>query len=72
MIETRIESNLLKEPDGGGDLEEVIVERALATLVPCTLPLKDLLRVNPGVWTKMSQKLYFLELRVKAKPPRIP
>ena len=72
MIENGIESDLLKEPEGGGDLEELIAEQALATLVPCTLPLKDLLRVKPGVLTKMSRKLYFPELQVEAKPPRIP
>ena len=42
-IENGIESDLLKEPKNGGDLEEVITEKVLATLVPYTLPLKDLL-----------------------------
>ena len=72
MIENEVESNFLKEPENGGDIEEVIVERALSTLVPCTLPLKDLLRVKPGVWTQMSWKLYFPELLVKIKPPKSP
>ena len=72
MIENGIENDLLKDQEEGGYIEEVIAEQALATLVPCTLPLKDLLRVKPGVWTKMSWKLCFPELRVKAKPPRIP
>ena len=57
MIENGIENDFLKEQEEGGDIEEVIVEQALATLVPCTLPLRDLLRVKPGVWKKMAQKL---------------
>ena len=72
MIENGVKSNLLKELEDGGDLEEVIAEQALSTLVPCTLPLKDLFRVKPGVWTKMSRKLYFLELQVETKPQGIP
>ena len=47
MIENKIVNDLLKEPEEGGDIEEVIAEQALATLVPCTLPLKDLLGVKP-------------------------
>ena len=43
MIENGIENDLLKELEEGGDVEEAIIEQALATLVPCTLPLKDLL-----------------------------
>ena len=72
MIENRIKSDLLKEPKNEGDLEEAIAKQALSTLVPCTLPLKDLLRVKPGVWTRMSWKLCFPKLRVKAKPPKNP
>ena len=72
MIENEVKNNFLKEPGNGEDLEEVIAEQALSTLVPCTLPLKDLLRVKPGVWTRMSRKLYIPELRVEAKPPKNP
>ena len=72
MIENIIEKDLLKGLEDGGDMEKVIAEQALSTLVPCTFPLKDLLRVKLGVWTKMSQKLCFLELQVEAKPPGIP
>ena len=43
MIENGIENDLLKDPEDGGDIEEVIAKQALSTLVPCTLPLKDLL-----------------------------
>ena len=72
MIENEIENDLLKDPKEGGDIEKVIAEQAISTLVPCTLPLKDLLRVKPRVWTKMSRKLCFPELQVKVKPPGNP
>ena len=36
------------------DLEGVIANQALSSLVTCTLPLKDLLRVRPGIWRKMA------------------
>ena len=66
MLEKGAESNFLKGPENRGDLEEEIAEQALSTLVPCTLPLRDLLRVKPRVWTKISQKLYFPKLQVEA------
>ena len=72
MIGNKIENYLLKDPEDGGDIKEVIAEQALSTLVPCTLPLKDLLQVKLGLWTKMSRKLYFPKLQVEAKPPGIP
>ena len=43
MIENEVKNNFPKEQETGEDLEEVIAEQALSTLVPCTLPLKDLL-----------------------------
>ena len=39
------------------DLEGVISNQALSSLVTCTLPLKDLLRVRLGVWRKMAEEL---------------
>ena len=34
-----------------------MAKAALASLVTCTLPLGDLLRLKPGVWDSMAQQL---------------
>ena len=57
-----------KNKENSEDLEGVIASQALSSLVTCTLPLKDLMRVKPGVWNKMAEKLSLLETNHETKP----
>ena len=49
--------NQHRNQDFKEDLEGVIANQALSSLVTCTIPLKDLLRLKPGVWKRMAKKL---------------
>ena len=50
------------------DLEGVIANQGLSSLVTYTLPLKDLLRVKSRVWKKMAEKLSLPETSKEIKP----
>ena len=49
-----------------------MASQALSTLVTCTLPLRDLLRLKSGVLKRMVQKLCHPELEMVAEPPQKP
>ena len=57
-----------KNQENHDDLEGVIASKALSSLVTCTLPLKDLLRVRPWIWRKMAKELSLPETNQELKP----
>ena len=55
--EHKEEPNIEKYKESKEDLEGIIASQVLSSLVTCTIPLKDLLRLKPGVWKRMAKKL---------------
>lgn len=49
--------DLGRREEGKDKLEKAIAHQALSSLVTCTLPLKDLIRLRPGVMKRMAQEL---------------
>ena len=50
------------------DLEGVIANQALSSLVTCTIPLKDLLRLKPGVLKRMAKELLMPDKEIPKLP----